>query len=233
MHDTALQNGTRFFETYMSRTGRVTVLDIGAQNVNGSLKEVCPKQAHYIGVDFVSGRDVDVVLEDPYRLPFADASADAIVSSSCFEHSEMFWVLYLEILRVLKPAGLFYLNVPSNGPYHRYPVDCWRFYPDSGAALVRWGRMQGLNPAVLESYVCNQRIESWNDFVCVFLKDESRAAEHPRRILDAFGDFANGRVRTPAGEMQVRNPRTRPQDQSYRGWMVHKRLQQWRLSRRP
>ena len=30
---------------------------------------------------------------------------------------------------------LFYLNAPSNGEFHRYPVDCWRFYPDAGGAL--------------------------------------------------------------------------------------------------
>jgi SAM-dependent methyltransferase len=71
-----------------------------------------------------------------YKLPFADGSVDVVLSSSCFEHSEFFWLLFLEILRVLRPEGLFYLNAPSNGPFHRYPVDCWRFYPDSGNALV-------------------------------------------------------------------------------------------------
>ena len=31
---------------------------------------------------------------------------------------------------MLRPAGLFYLNAPSNGDFHRYPVDCWRIMPD-------------------------------------------------------------------------------------------------------
>ena len=26
----------------------------------------------------------------------------------------------------------------SNGDYHSWPVDCWRFYPDSGIALINW-----------------------------------------------------------------------------------------------
>lgn len=229
MHDTAIQNGARFFQTYVNRLQDVTVLDIGAQNVNGSLKASCPKSAKYIGIDFVAGKDVDVVLSDPYKLPFEDAYADIIVSSSCFEHSEMFWVVYLEVMRVLKPSGLFYLNAPSNGTYHRYPVDCWRFYPDCGQALVQWGRLNGMNSAVLESYICNQHIESWNDFVSVFVKDESRASEHPNRILDSFTDFTNGRVRMPSGDLQVRNACTRAQDQGFRGWMLHKRLQQLRL----
>src|SRR5690348_10574351 len=121
MHLSALNFGQDFFAAYAPGAG--TVIDIGAQDINGSLKEVCPKRLTYVGVDFAAGNGVDVILEDPYRLPFADASAECVVSSSCFEHSEMFWVLFLEILRILKPEGLLYLNVPSNGMVHRHPVD--------------------------------------------------------------------------------------------------------------
>jgi SAM-dependent methyltransferase len=125
-------------------------------------------------------------------MPFETASADVIVSSSCFEHSEMFWVLFLEILRILKPSGLFYLNVPSNGAFHRYPVDCWRFYPDSGNALVKWARLNGLRPTILESYTSNHEIENWRDYVCVFVNDEANAARYPKRIVQTFTGFTNG-----------------------------------------
>ena len=64
----------------------------------------------------------------------------------------MFWVSYLEILRILKPVGLFYLNAPSDGAVHKYPVDCWRFYPDSGQALVTWSKRNGFNNVLLECY---------------------------------------------------------------------------------
>jgi hypothetical protein len=61
--------------------------------------------------------------------------------------------MFIEIQRVLKPEGLFYLNAPSNGTYHRYPVDCWRFYPDSGVALSHWGQKNGYNTQLIESFV--------------------------------------------------------------------------------
>ncbi len=192
MHTTAMANGKRFFDTYLQSVNPVTVVDIGAQDVNGSLKSVCPPHAKYVGVDFVTGKGVDLVLQDPYKLPFDDETVDAIVSSSCFEHSEMFWVLYLEILRVLKPSGLFYLNAPSNGAFHRYPVDCWRFYPDCGNALTAWAKRNGLNPSVLESYTSNAENEEWRDFVCVFVKDEREASGYRKRITHSFGDFTNG-----------------------------------------
>jgi len=185
-----MDNARRFFETYsMGRTVRIA--DIGAQDVNGSLRQVAPESAEYIGVDFVEGDGVDVILEDPYKLPFDDDSLDVVVSSSCFEHSEFFWLLFLEIMRVLKPDGLFYLNVPSNGVFHRYPVDCWRFYPDSGVALANWGKRNGLNTTVLESYTSEQESDTWNDFVCVFLKDEEFAASYPDRITSRFAKYSN------------------------------------------
>ena len=172
MHDTAIQNGGRFFKTYASDLQNATVLDIGTQNINGSLKDVCPPHMKYVGVDFVSATGFDVVLDDPCKLPFENSSVEVVVSSPCFEHSEMFWVLYLEIMRVLKPSGLFYLNAPSNGAYHRHPADCRRFYPDSGNVLVNSGRRSGLSSAVLETYISNPMLDGWRNFVCIFVEDE-------------------------------------------------------------
>ncbi|MDO9235404.1 MAG: class I SAM-dependent methyltransferase [Aquabacterium sp.] len=188
MHPVAMNNGKLFFDTYVTRLGGITIVDIGAQDVNGSLREVSPPAAKYIGVDFANARGVDIVLDDPYKLPFEDNSVDVIVSSSCFEHSEMFWLLYLEIIRVLKPEGLFYLNAPSACGFHRYPVDCYRFYPDSGNALAKWGKRNGYNSIALEHYTTD------GDYVCVFLKDAAHLDKHPNRILPLINEFSCGSI---------------------------------------
>jgi SAM-dependent methyltransferase len=195
MHPTAMSNCQSFFTAYggsFAQHQHVKVVEIGSQNVNGTLRDTCPSNFEYIGVDFAQANGVDIVLEDPYKLPFKNESVDVILSSSCFEHSEMFWLVFLEILRVLKPNGLFYLNAPSTGSFHRYPVDCWRFYPDSGAALIKWAQRHGNKPALLESYT--QKAGNWQDYVAVFLKDESCAAQFSQRILDRKVDFENGQL---------------------------------------
>lgn len=193
MHPTAMDNGRRFFATYLDASAPALILDIGSQDINGSLRQAAPAGARYVGLDFAAGRGVDRVLDDPYRLPFDDGVADAVVSSSCFEHVDMFWLTFNEILRVLRPGGLFYLNAPSNGAFHRYPVDCWRFYPDAGDALVRWGERSGYRPALLESFTTYQHLDIWNDFVAVFVKDAACAALHSRRMLDGTERYMNGR----------------------------------------
>jgi SAM-dependent methyltransferase len=211
MHPTAWHNCKCFFDTYAAAFQRpgTRIVEIGSLDVNGNLRGCCAYPFEYTGVDFVDGKGVDVVLQDPYSLPFDDNSADIVISSSCFEHSEMFWVLFLEIMRILKPDGLFYLNVPSNGDFHRYPVDCWRFYPDSGRALVTWARRNGMKPVLLESYTNVQADAQWNDCVAVFVKDENLALRHPNRILTTKRDYYNGVLLGSDGYL---NPSILPED---------------------
>lgn len=192
MHPSALRNGDCFFRTYGPYlTTQARCLDVGAYDVNGSLRQVAPPAWHYVGVDFSAGPGVDVVLDDPYHLPFPETSFDVVVSTSCFEHSEMFWLLFLEILRVLDTRGLFYLNAPSNGSFHRYPVDCWRFFPDSGKALEKWADRNLVPARLLESFVSRQQINPWNDLVAVFVKDARSAPLYPQRMHSNREDVEN------------------------------------------
>ena len=194
MHDTALIYGKKFFDTYLKNVENLTIVDIGSEDVNGSLRSVAPSNNTYVGVDFAKAKGVDIVITDPYSLPFNNETVDVIVSSSCFEHSEFFWLVFNEMLRILKPSGLIYMNVPSNGAYHRYPVDCWRFYPDSGVALQNWGNKSGYNCAMLESFIGVKKKDVWNDFVAVYVKDDIHSSKYCNRIKDTLPEFTNGRL---------------------------------------
>jgi len=221
MHNTAMKHAKLFFDTYVEDRSDLTILDIGAQDVNGSLRSVAPPSCKYVGVDFAEGKGVDVVIDDPYGLPFEDTSVDVCVSSSCFEHSEFFWLSFLEVFRILKPNGLFYLNVPSNGYFHRYPVDCWRFYPDSGRALQNWAQRNGYAAVLLESFIGKQESGVWNDFVAVFAKTDVHALRHSNRIQSRFDEYTNGWTIERGDFTKVR---TVPEDQLSLSWQIGKRL---------
>ncbi len=189
MHDTAFEIGRRFFELYCGGAelgeARAEILEVGAEIVNGSLRDAAPANVRYTGMDLSPGPGVDVVLNDPTRFPFPNAQFDAVVSSSCLEHDPMFWITFLEMVRVLKEGGFLYVNVPSNGEYHRYPTDNWRFYPDSGLALMKWARRQNHHLFMAESFVARRSADQWNDCVMVFRKDIPAAAGQ-RRIADTL-----------------------------------------------
>lgn len=172
MHDTARNHIEWFIKTYLNnKFDGLRILEIGSMNVNGSLREFIPTNVEYTGVDVEVGIGVDVVLSDPYSFPFEDKSFDIILSSSCFEHVPCFWLVFAEGMRVLKLNGYFYLNVPSNGPVHRFPVDCWRFYPDAGIGLAQYAEYVGIKTKILNSFIGAPGPERWEDFVAVFQRD--------------------------------------------------------------
>ena len=170
MHTTAEKNALWFFEKYVNKENQTKILEIGSRG-NSTIRNLKPDNSEYIGLDIEEGYNVDVISTDRYKLPFDDNTFDYVVSSSCFEHDECFWITYLEIIRILKPGGLFYLNAPSNGPYHAHPGDCWRFYLDAGDALVNWAKYNGYEKnKVLEKFIGKAEVEVWEDYVCVFQK---------------------------------------------------------------
>jgi SAM-dependent methyltransferase len=166
MHPSAMGAAAEFFRLHGHGSG--TIVEIGSQDVNGSIREVAPATYNYIGLDFAAAKGVDIVLPDAYHFPFENDTVDIIVTSSCFEHAEFFWVTFLEGIRILKPGGLFYINAPSKGQYHAYPQDCWRFYPDAAKALNNWAHYNGYNTEIVYTKTLND--SHWGDFIVVIRK---------------------------------------------------------------
>ena len=172
MHASSLENMQKCYQRFLPRTRfllkpGLRVVDIGGQNVNGSYADIfSDDQFDYLAVDLQAGPGVDVVLDDPYRLPFDSGAVDIVISGQAFEHVEFFWKLFEEMMRVLSPDGLIFLIAPSAGPIHRYPVDCYRFYPDSMAALARY-----TGATLVDCWLDNRG--PWNDLVGVFAHSEA------------------------------------------------------------
>jgi len=109
------------------------VLDVGGADVNGSYRPLFDDCA-YTSLDF---KNADILVTG-HEWPIEDGSFDAVISGQTLEHDPLFWVTVQNMERVLRPGGPLILIVPSAGPVHRHPVDCWRFYPDSIDAMARW-----------------------------------------------------------------------------------------------
>ena len=180
MHASSLENMYLCYERFIApspqfNVDKVVVVDVGGANVNGGYKDVfSASRFHFLSVDLNAGDGVDIVLDDPYRLPFDDASVDVVLSGQMLEHCEFFWLSFAEMIRVLKPGGFLFLIAPSAGPIHRYPVDCYRFYPDAYRALAKYTNCQ------LHDVWLDER-GPWRDLVGVFSRHAvpERAAISP------------------------------------------------------
>lgn len=145
MHDSSYAKMAHFVEEYLKdeQEDELQILDIGSMDVNGSYKPLFDKSKwHYQGLDLAQGKNVNIIASSPYRWrEVASASMDVVISGQALEHIEYFFLTVLEIERVLKPGGWLCLQVPSGGYEHRYPVDCWRFYPDGLRVLANFCRL--------------------------------------------------------------------------------------------
>jgi len=191
MHESSFRRMQAFCHHHLAskQMQPLRIVDIGSQDVNGSYR---PLFAHgsweYLGVDMAPGRNVDVVLRNPYRWrELRSRSADVVVSGQAFEHIEFFWISALEIARVLRPGGICCLIVPSAGPEHRYPVDCWRFYPDGLRAIARFAGLEVLQADTDWAGSGGEGSDMWRDSVLVARKPEQSScwSDWRRRMLTA------------------------------------------------
>lgn len=163
MHTTAFLSTLLFFEflydylllnsPHLSTSNPLKVLDIGSADFNGNNFDAIRETSiyanpqinlEYVGLDMESGFNVDVVRDpDADKIWEIDNTFDVIISSNCFEHDDFFWETFMKMVAATKSGGFILLVVPSDVPVHRYPVDNWRFYPDAGNALARYGRKRG------------------------------------------------------------------------------------------
>lgn len=148
MHVSSYNKMSLFCQSHLA--GRehesLVIYDLGSLDVNGSYRPLFDKTHwQYKGIDMAAGKNVDIVLQTPYSWrEVASASADVVISGQAFEHIEYFWITMLEIARIIKPGGLCCILAPSSGPEHRYPFDCWRFYPDGMHALGIYAQLEVL-----------------------------------------------------------------------------------------
>jgi SAM-dependent methyltransferase len=193
MHNTALISGKSFAQMY-GEVNKV-VLDVGGTNYNGSLKQYFEELGmKYICLDIAPHPSVDIVIKPGDKYPFEDMSIDLIVSTSCFEHDPCFWITFKEMSRVIKLGGFIYVNAPTNGVYHCYPGDNWRFYSDAGQALSYWSSYQISNEPifpvkVVETFHILPKNDIWLDFVCVWKRVDEPTKEITvsREIVNTIG----------------------------------------------
>lgn len=174
MHDTAYRIGGLVMDAYLPSTP-AKILEIGAQNVNGTLRDHAPRNAEYTGLDFEAGDGVDIVVTGLHDWNVPNDHFDMVMASSVFEHDKAFWRTFLVMCAKTRPGGHIYISAPSNGTIHRYPQDYWRFYPDAGLALEEWARNEGLGVTLVESFVAERKADVWNDFCAVFRRGPSDA----------------------------------------------------------
>jgi predicted O-methyltransferase YrrM len=110
------------------------VLEVGALDVNGSLRPVVEALGPetYVGVDLRPGPGVDEICAAERLVDrFGPESFDVVVATDVLEHIDDWRTAIRSLKTVLRPGGVAFVTTCSPGfPYHGYPDDYWRFEPE-------------------------------------------------------------------------------------------------------
>lgn len=108
------QNVKHFIPIYFKKK---KVLEIGSLDVNGSVR-VFFEDCDYTGLDIGPGKCVDIVCKGEDFSSVA-GDYDVVVSTEVFEHTENWDLIFLNMLRLMKPDGLLIFTCASLGrPQH-------------------------------------------------------------------------------------------------------------------
>ena len=103
------------------------IYDIGAKDARAGYFGALPQGARIICTDIQPGPGVDVVADAQNMPQIPPDSADCVFLVSILQHIPSPQKAVDEAFRVLRPGGIFYVNVPFIWFYHRDPEDYNRF----------------------------------------------------------------------------------------------------------
>ena len=176
MHKSAMLRMSWFVDSYIKGKSNVRVLDVGSYDVNGCMRPLFDgADAEYVELDIEAGPNVDVVMNNPYNWDnVPDESFDFVISANAFEHIEYPWLTIKLIHSKLKQGGIACIHAPNTIGEHRYPVDCYRYFPDGFRALAKWAGFQVISSTLggVPSLDVPKEWTTCDDTVMVLIKSD-------------------------------------------------------------
>lgn len=163
MHKSSMMKMEYFKNSYLNTNEKLNILDVGSFDKTGTYNYgmvLNEKKWNYTGLDLKKGNNVDIIIENAYDWKeIGENTFDVVVTGQALEHIEFFWLTMEQINKVLKPGGLCCIIVPSTGPVHKNPYDCYRFNEDGVRSLAKYVKFE-----ILESGTTTDKIsDPWYD----------------------------------------------------------------------
>jgi len=94
--------------------GDMNVLEIGSQDINGSVRDFFKQGPNYLGLDLGNAKGVDWTIPgELVELP--DHWAKVCISTECFEHAATWERILVNMIRITEEDGLLILTIAGDG----------------------------------------------------------------------------------------------------------------------
>jgi SAM-dependent methyltransferase len=132
-------NSELLFRAYAKSLFRdnLRVLEVGPAGIPSTYQKIVNNPTitwHTLDLEQTFG-GITYVSSKEYDYPVESESYDLIISGQVIEHVRKIWQWMAELKRIVKPDGLVIIVNPVSWPYHAFPVDCWRIFPEGMKAL--------------------------------------------------------------------------------------------------
>lgn len=164
MHTNSLKLMHGLLRDHASKGQGRTAYDVGSFDVNGTYREMVTVFGwSYVGLDIHGGPNVDVVIpeKDSWWPESVSEKAHLVISGQCMEHTRRPWEWILQVKQLLHDDGVLLLIVPSMWPQHKYPLDCWRVFPDGMIALADYANLNCLDSGLSEAEKDGRHQDCW------------------------------------------------------------------------
>jgi len=197
--NTVAYSNYKFLKKLMSKKKNPKILMIGGGIAKyGKGVELLGEELlkRSVNLECKKGKVVDVV-GDAHKLPFKDKQFDLVISQAVFEHVKDPVNATREAIRVLKPKGIIYIELPFMQTYHPSPTDYYRFNLDGIRELLKDFKeiKSGIacGPASATTMLLNEFFAillSFNSHLLYkFFKKGFRIILYPIKLLDYFLRF--------------------------------------------
>ena len=115
-------------EKYIAKIETLSILEIGSADYCGSYKKHFEKPNwFYQGADCQAGKNVDIIYEsfDKWAI---NKRFDLVISGQVMEHVKDLHRFAEQVEEVCNKYII--MIAPNKWDEHKYPIDCWRIFPD-------------------------------------------------------------------------------------------------------
>lgn len=180
----------KLVKDYFFKNSLLSILEIGSYNVNGSLRNIFTNSTEYVGLDIISGPDVDIVYDG--KNIDLKKKFDLVVSCECFEHNPYYIENFLTMIQATKDDGVILFTCATVGRPEHGTNESELDFSSSPGSMNKWNYYKNLTTKdFVKKIDLNNLFYKYQFYINSFSRDLYFLGIKNKKYLDNFNKLNN------------------------------------------